>query len=338
MLFISVIIPVFNRRKYIRRCIDSILKQSFTDYEVIVVDDGSYDGTGKICGEYARKFEKVKVIHQQNGGVSKARNRGIAAAEGKYITFIDSDDYILPDYLQKIKDAHDRYGDEFLYCTSFQVHTEDGIRYYQHRKTADYTIIKGNLFSKLIAEGLFNTVINKVYCLKPVRENLIKFPEDVSLGEDLIFNLRYLDKQKEIQFLLLNRNYYHQWRKKRNSTLESDWRNNYFEIQKLLLEEKIKYFNKWVDEGKIPSDMKSNFSAWYFICIRESVEHYFTYLRKKGPVQITRQIWKIRRSPEFMKCVQLNGAKKGLLFRILYDVYKKQRQEAGMRKRRDHRK
>lgn len=324
MLFISVIIPVFNRKKYICRCIDSILKQTFTDYEVIVVDDGSYDGTDKICDEYAQKFEKVKVVHQKNGGVSKARNKGIALAEGKYITFIDSDDYILPDYLQKINEAYKKYGEEFLYCTSFCVHMENEIRYFRYRKTTDYSMIKGNLFSELIAEGLFNTVINKVYCLTSVKENFIEFPEDVSLGEDLIFNLRYLDQQKEIQFILLNRNYYHQWRKRRRSSLETDWRTDFFEIQTLLLAEKKQYVDRWVEEKKLPTGIKRNMPAWYYNCIRESIEYYADNLRKKGPAPILRQMHKIRRSPEYMDCVRLNGTKKGLFAGILYHALKKQ--------------
>lgn len=92
-MFFSVIIPVYNVEKYLNECVDSILSQTFEDFEVILVDDGSKDGSGKICDEYAAKDARVKVIHKENGGQSTARNRGVAEAVGEYAVFIDSDDF-----------------------------------------------------------------------------------------------------------------------------------------------------------------------------------------------------------------------------------------------------
>lgn len=93
MLF-SVIVPVYNVEQYLRECVDSILNQSFTDFELILVDDGSKDSSGAICDEYAEKDSRVKVIHKENGGQSTARNRGIDEAQGQYAVFLDSDDFI----------------------------------------------------------------------------------------------------------------------------------------------------------------------------------------------------------------------------------------------------
>lgn len=91
---ISVIVPIYNVEKYLPRCIESILNQSFKEFELILVDDGSSDNSGKICDIYAEKDERVKVIHKENGGVSSARNVGIKAVNGEYIGFVDPDDYI----------------------------------------------------------------------------------------------------------------------------------------------------------------------------------------------------------------------------------------------------
>lgn len=91
---ISVIVPVYNVEKYLNRCVDSIINQTYTDLEIILVDDGSTDSSGSICDEYAKKDERIKVIHKENGGLSDARNAGVTAATGDYISFIDSDDYI----------------------------------------------------------------------------------------------------------------------------------------------------------------------------------------------------------------------------------------------------
>ena len=91
---LSIIVPVYNIRRYLQRCIESILQQTYTDYELILVDDGSPDGCGSICDRYAQECDKVKVIHKKNGGLSSARNAGIAAAKGEYITFVDGDDTV----------------------------------------------------------------------------------------------------------------------------------------------------------------------------------------------------------------------------------------------------
>lgn len=92
--FISVVIPVYNTEKYLKRCIDSVVAQSFTDWELILVDDGSYDNSGKICDDYAARDKRIMVKHQKNGGVSKARNIGLGSATGEYVTFLDSDDWL----------------------------------------------------------------------------------------------------------------------------------------------------------------------------------------------------------------------------------------------------
>ncbi|OOL43593.1 glycosyl transferase family 2, partial [Enterococcus faecium] len=106
-----MIVPVYKVEKYLRKCVDSILAQTFTDFEVILVDDGSPDNSGKICDEYAEKDNRVRVIHKENGGLSSARNAGIDVARGKYLGFVDSDDYIDEDMYEilyenlKIHDA-----------------------------------------------------------------------------------------------------------------------------------------------------------------------------------------------------------------------------------------
>lgn len=98
---VSVIVPVYNVEKYLARCLDSIINQTYTNLEIILVDDGSKDSSGQICDEYAAKDQRIKVIHKQNGGLSSARNAGLDIASGSYIEFVDSDDWIDKDTVKE---------------------------------------------------------------------------------------------------------------------------------------------------------------------------------------------------------------------------------------------
>ena len=97
---ISVIVPIYGVEKFLPNCIDSILKQTYTDLEIILVDDGSKDNCPAICDEYAKKDNRIKVIHKENGGLSSARNAGLKIAFGQYVSFIDADDFISPNFYE----------------------------------------------------------------------------------------------------------------------------------------------------------------------------------------------------------------------------------------------
>lgn len=107
---ISIILPVYNTEKYLERCINSIVNQSYNDLEIIIIDDGSTDGSARICDEWREKDSRIKVIHKQNEGVSVARNTGLEISKGDFIFFIDSDDYINNNYLlEKLMSVQKRY-------------------------------------------------------------------------------------------------------------------------------------------------------------------------------------------------------------------------------------
>ena len=113
---LSVIVPVYNTEKYLRECIDSILAQSFTDFELILVDDGSTDKSGDICDAYGRLDHRVRVIRQNNSGVTAARKRGAETAVGEYISFVDSDDWIEPNMYQEMLIKADIYDADMVLC------------------------------------------------------------------------------------------------------------------------------------------------------------------------------------------------------------------------------
>ena len=113
---ITVIIPVYNVEPYIRRCLDSVISQTYTDLEILLVDDGSTDLSGTICDEYAISDERIKVIHKENGGLSDARNVAIEQMKGTYVTFIDSDDWVSPRYVELMYRAIIKYGSDVVFC------------------------------------------------------------------------------------------------------------------------------------------------------------------------------------------------------------------------------
>lgn len=124
---ISVLMPVYNVEKYLRQCLDSILAQSYSDYEVVLVNDGSTDQSGAICDAYAAQHDCIRVIHQKNAGVAQARNTLLAAARGEYITFVDSDDAIEPTYLEVLMRDLQETGADISICT-WSEFSDEGVR------------------------------------------------------------------------------------------------------------------------------------------------------------------------------------------------------------------
>lgn len=118
MTKVSVIVPVYNVKTYLKKCVESLVNQSFDDYEIMLIDDGSSDGSEKICDYYAKKYKKVNVLHKENGGLSDARNYGVKHSRSDYIVFVDSDDYVDKDYVGYLKSLIDKYHAE-LAVTGF---------------------------------------------------------------------------------------------------------------------------------------------------------------------------------------------------------------------------
>ena len=121
MIKISVIIPVYNVEKYLRECLDSLINQSFKDFEVICIDDGSTDKSYKILEEYSQKDSRIKVLKQEHNGAGAARNLGIEIAKGKYIQFLDSDDYFEPNMLEELYNTAEKFGADMAVCSARKV-------------------------------------------------------------------------------------------------------------------------------------------------------------------------------------------------------------------------
>ncbi len=141
---ISVIVPVYKVEKYLDRCITSIVEQTYENLEIILVDDGSPDNSGKMCDDWAKKDNRIKVFHKENGGPAETRNLGVEKATGKYISFVDSDDYILPDYIETLyKDLADNNAD-ISCCNYFNVWDTDRLTSLdENNSSTELTILTG---------------------------------------------------------------------------------------------------------------------------------------------------------------------------------------------------
>lgn len=260
MPLISVIVPIYNAEKFLHYCIDSILNQSFVDFEILLVNDGSTDNSGKICDKYAEKDTRVKVIHKQNGGVSSARNAGIEAAQGEYICFVDSDDYLESNYLKELIETKKKYPDfDNVWC-GFQT-VED---YYNNNKKAydverdnDYSFSDLNSIMDLFEKWFVQMPWNKLYKTKTIVENSIVFPPELSLGEDYIFNLRYLDCTNG-KIVVINKPLYDYLRDGKES-LDNKYYPNLLEIYRRLNSETEKYAQKWKLSEEQISKMYNSF-------------------------------------------------------------------------------
>lgn len=181
--FVSIIIPVYNTEKYLPRCLDSVLAQSYSNFELILVDDGSVDNSGKICDEYAARDSRIRVLHQDNQGVSIARNNGMAAAQGEYISFIDSDDWVEPDYLMSF--------------INVSIPTDDA-------QLVGLVVVHKDIYGHTIINDGFSSLVfcvAKLYNKEIVQRNHIVFPPGQTIGEDSFFIASYLNHVSDYSVL-----------------------------------------------------------------------------------------------------------------------------------------
>ena len=199
---ISVIVPVYNVEQYLCRCVDSILAQTFPDFELLLIDDGSKDRSGEMCDEYAGKDERVRVFHKENGGVSVARNVGIENATGEYICFIDSDDWVEAEYFQV---TNDNISDFDIMFFGAVWHYEDGGQRSLSFCPVECKTNIGKEICHLLENDMginyFGYTWNKVFRRDIIEKEKLQFVENLSLSEDEVFTLAYCNKCKALKII-----------------------------------------------------------------------------------------------------------------------------------------
>lgn len=210
---LSIIIPVYNVEKYLVDTLESILAQKITLFEVILVDDGSIDRSGKICDDYAKKNANVHVFHTVNRGVSNARNFGLAKAKGKYIHFVDSDDVLEDGMYLDFMRIVENYEPDVIECGCTKIFVKNKKEYISNNGTdanlqtkheiADY--LDGIKYEK--KQCLLHYIWNKWYRRDILLENKIQFNNEVSLGEDFLFNCQVIQRIDSLH--IIDKSYYH---------------------------------------------------------------------------------------------------------------------------------
>lgn len=286
---ISVIVPIYNSSKALPKCIESVLEQTFTDIELILVNDGSTDNSAEICDEYAKRDGRIRVFHNENHGVSYSRNFGIDNAKGKYIMFLDSDDFVEENWCQLHFDAIESN------ATAWVV---SGVRnIYPDGRAEDYLLDiddEGNILNKddyyrVFASGLSGFPVNHIFSKRLIGN--IRFENEVSCGEDVIVNNEYLRKCDKI--VVINQPLYVYLRGD-GETLSTKYDSRYFDIHRPLYESRKQFIND--------KDMPA-FCKTYFSIFTTGLKMTFDKRNDAGFFEKLRYNNAILKNPSFVECL-----------------------------------
>lgn len=227
-VLISVIVPVYNVERYLNRCVDSLINQTYKNLEIILVDDGSTDNSPQICDDYENRYESVKVIHKKNGGLSSARNAGIKQANGDYIGFVDSDDWVEADIYRTCKEMMQKYNCDIV---DFKVEfaSDEGMSE-KINSIESVALVKG---SDIIYDYLYRGQTDKApfsVCRKLYRRKLfdgISFPEG-KINEDIVTNYKVLENADSI--LYINKVGYYYFQKNEKSITSGELKKKDFDL------------------------------------------------------------------------------------------------------------
>lgn len=208
---ISVIIPIYNAEKTLKRCIDSLLNQTYSNLELLLIDDGSTDNSNKICKKFSLIDKRVKYLKKDNGGVSSARNMGLKVATGDFIAFVDSDDYVEENMFELLINNLISNKADIAICNLFYEDINKKIIYrFDHKNSMfDKTDYPELSYYKKCISGY---VCNKLYSKKIIyndNNSFIRFNTDITIAEDDLFNYKLLEKNKFIKYIYINDKLYH---------------------------------------------------------------------------------------------------------------------------------
>lgn len=313
--FLTIIIPVYKIKEiYLRECIDSIIKQNHQGCRVLLIDDGSPDDCGKICDEYARNNNFIKAIHQENKGVSVARNLGLENTSTKWVAFVDADDWLSSDYINGLKNLLNKKESEhadivmFDYVREFKNHRNkeslaisNGFLNEEHlnecRKALFYKLMQNNAYNPYTVIGLWD----KVYSMDFIKRNQLKFNPAAKKGQDRLFNAEAINATSSIYYV--NKEYYHYrcWEESRTNRFDP----NIINLTKIEIMSLQATLRKYALENKYQDELNARICTRLYTCMRL---YYFNPLNKKKYKEIKKEIIDLVDSEPFssaLKSVQL---------------------------------
>lgn len=291
---VSVIVPVYNTEKYLQRCIDSLLSQSYKDIEFIFVDDGSKDNSYSILLSAAESDARIKVFQQENAGVSVARNRGIEQSTGRYLMFCDSDDTVEPEWCETLVHAIERYPDSWIVCEIRSLNEMGEVLYTNKHQLCESVLDKSKYYD-LFIEGLSGSVNNKIFDVEKLKEKGLRFDENQTRGEDVCFCLNYLDITRDIvvvKHVLYNYYHFENYETLTNRYHKDDWevlRDLYIKRKKYISEKDMKKYQK---------------HYWYLFC--RELDNTMMYCKDSFYFRL-KMNYKIIRTREFQELLRSNG-------------------------------
>lgn len=198
---ISIIVPMFNAEKYIAVCIESVLKQTYKNVELILINDGSTDWTEKICKEFEQDNTKIRYFYQENGGVSSARNKGLFKAKGRYVLFVDSDDYVEKTYVENLYQSMENADLSVCGYKIYEKATKTYTKVNTSYSTGSYSDQEFFKWLFTFEDVMYQGYLwNKMFRRDIIEENEIRFDEDIKYNEDRLFVLKYLKKVDTVYF------------------------------------------------------------------------------------------------------------------------------------------
>ena len=222
MPFVSLIIPIYNAEKYLRRCLDSAMQQTFQDMEIIVVNDGSEDGSLDICREYEKMDSRFHIIDKENTGVSDSRNRAIDVAQGEYLQFLDSDDWITPDATESLVYAARKYDCDLVIADFYRV---DGAVFTEKQHIRERGLLTREQYAEYMmqdpADFYYGVLWNKLYRRSIIDEQQIRMNLELRWCEDFLFNLRFIRYARRFTAIQTPIYYY---MKRKGSLVSTDWK------------------------------------------------------------------------------------------------------------------
>lgn len=195
---VTIIVPVYNGERTIRRCIDSLLHQTYKNIELLLIDDGSEDRTAEICRVYAKKYSHIRFIHKENGGEATARNRGLREATGEYVCFVDADDYVEPEFVSILIKPFQNGTAELSVCGFVEeLHEKEVFR--PHCEKSQFT--RAEALAHLLKEQSFRGYVwNKMFRMDVIRRNNLHFCEQLEIWLDVVFVFQYMMVTKQVHY------------------------------------------------------------------------------------------------------------------------------------------